>query len=71
MSGPATATAEHLSITEAAALLGICTRTLRRRIAAGNLPVFSGGLDRRKKLLRFSDVEGLREVTPSIHLSPH
>lgn len=53
----------HLSLQEAADYLGVCTKTLRRRIAEGALPAFRVG---RVIRLRRRDVETLLVPVPNV-----
>lgn len=52
-----------VSLTQAADILGISVHTLRRRIAAGELPAFRTG--RRIIRVRVSDLEKLLRRVPS------
>lgn len=40
MAGKSTATSDFLTLLEAAAVLGVSTKTVRRRIEQGHLPAF-------------------------------
>ncbi len=52
-----------VSLAQAAEILGISVRTLRRRIAAGELPAFRTG--RRIIRVRISDLERMLRRVPS------
>lgn len=52
-----------VSLSIAADMLGISVHTLRRRIAAGELPAFRSG--RRIIRVRVSDLEGILKRVPS------
>ncbi len=52
-----------VSLAQAADILGISVHTLRRRIAAGQLPAFRTG--RRIIRVRVRDLEGLMQRVPS------
>ena len=45
-----------LTIDRAAAVSGITERTIRRRIAQGELPALISPIDKRRKLIRVSDL---------------
>ena len=48
---------DYLPLTEAAKRLGISEFTMRRRIAAGELSVWTDPLNRRRRLLRRRDLD--------------
>ena len=52
-----------ISLTKAADILGISVATLRRRIAAGELPAFRSG--RRIIRIRVSDLEAILRRVPT------
>ena len=52
---------QYLSMEQAAQLMGVSRWTIWRRIRAGDLPAFRGGVDRRAKLVRRADVERLMQ----------
>ena len=52
-----------ISLTQAAEMLGISVPTLRRRIAAGELPAFRSG--RRIIRIRVSDLEAILRRVPT------
>ncbi len=49
-------TADLIPMAEAAKRAGVSTATIRRRIAAGELPVYASGFNRRERLVRVEDV---------------
>lgn len=51
---------ELVPIGEAARRAGCSQATLRRLVRAGELPAFTRRLDRRARLVRVDDIEGLR-----------
>ena len=55
----------YIPMTQAAKTLRISEPTLRRRIRGGELTVYSDPCDRRRKLVRKSDLERFRAITPS------
>lgn len=58
-----------ISLSAAADILGISVHTLRRRIAAGELPAFRTG--RRIIRVRVSDLEKLMRRVPSARLAEY
>ena len=48
---------EYVTITEAAARLGVSDPALRRRVLAGDLVTFTNPRDRRSRLIRLADLE--------------
>lgn len=59
---------EYVPLLEAARVIGITDRTLRKRIRAGELPVFTTGLNRSQRLVRLADLRDLaapRRLMPS------
>ncbi len=56
-----------IPIEEAAKLRGLAPRTLRRRIAAGELTLYRDGADRRKRLLNLAELEALTQPQPIKH----
>ncbi len=59
-----TTEAEYIAVDEAARRRGLAPRTLRRRIAAGELPLYRDGVDRRRRLVRLSDLDELIRPRP-------
>ncbi len=62
-------TGEMVPMHEAAKLAGVSTTTLRRRAAAGELPVYASSLNRREKLIRLEDLNRYGEPRPIIQPS--
>ena len=56
---------EFIMLTEASRLTGIGRCALRRRVRAGELPVFVDGRDVRRKLVKVVDLERLSEIRPA------
>jgi excisionase family DNA binding protein len=54
---------EYMTLTEAAAALGISRATIWRRIQAGEIAAFQSQQDRRQRLVRRSDVERMLKPT--------
>jgi excisionase family DNA binding protein len=57
-----------LTLEQAAQRYGVSVDTLRRRVVAGELPVFVDGRDRRRRLVSVTDLELVfrpRLVTPA------
>lgn len=55
---------DYLPLNEAARRLGISEFTMRRRIAEGELPVWTDPLDRRRRLLRRRDLDRYAKPRP-------
>lgn len=51
---------EFVTMTEAAELLGISKATMWRRVKAGEIEVYESQVDRRRKLIRKSDIKALQ-----------
>ncbi len=49
-------TADLIPMAEAAKRAGVSTATIRRRIAAGEFPVYASGFNRRERLVRVEDL---------------
>ena len=60
---------DYVPLGEAQRRLGVSLPLLRRRVLAGELPVFVDGRDRRLRLVRVEDLERLRQQRP-IALGP-
>ena len=59
-----TVTNSHwLTLAQAADLLGVCTRTIRRRIAAGDLPAYKIG--RKAIRIKIVDLDRISRRIPS------
>jgi len=54
---------EMITLDDAAKTLGVHRGTVIRRIAAGELPAYTGA-DRRRRWVRRTDVDRLREIRP-------
>jgi hypothetical protein len=52
-------------LSEASILTGIGRAALRRRVRAGDLPVFVDGRDVRRKLVKVVDLHRLSEIRPA------
>ena len=59
----------YLTLTAAARRIGTTRILLRRRVARGDIATFEDPLDDRKKLVRVSDLDRLRQPRP-IHPAP-
>ncbi len=55
-----------LAMPEAAMLLGMTELSLRRRIRAGELPVYRSRVDKRRYLIRADDLDGFRQPEPVV-----
>jgi|GEM_PF-3143962 len=60
---PESAELELISYPEAAARLGLPPRTLRQRLADGQVAVYRDGRDHRRRLVRADDLAKLTETT--------
>ena len=49
-------TADLVPMAEAAKRVGVSTATIRRRVAAGELPVYASGFNRRERYVRLEDL---------------
>lgn len=56
---------DYMTLQEAQAALGISNHTIWRMVKDGRLTVHVTELDRRKKLVRRSDVEALKKIRPA------
>jgi len=56
---------KYVSSLDAARQLGVAPLTLRQRIRRGEVPVFEDPLDARRRLIRSSDMEVLRQPRPA------
>ena len=56
---------EFIMLTEASRLTGIGRAALRRRVRAGDLPVFVDRRDVRRKLVKVVDLHRLSEIRPA------
>lgn len=56
---------EFVSMREAQEILGVSNFTVWQMVKDGRLPTFRSELDRRKKLIRRSDLEALRAPKPT------
>jgi excisionase family DNA binding protein len=54
---------ELMSLDAAAQALGVHRETVKRRVAAGDLPAYTGA-DRRRRWVRRADVERLAQPAP-------
>ncbi len=60
-------TSDLIPMNEAARRAGVSEATIRRRIAAGELPVYASGFNRRERLVRLEDLARYGEprlITP-------
>ncbi|HEV2123844.1 MAG TPA: excisionase family DNA-binding protein [Chloroflexota bacterium] len=55
---------EYVTMGEARELLGVSNFTIWRMVREGRLTAYQSGTDRRKKLIRRSDLDALRAVKP-------
>ena len=55
---------EFVSLEEAVRIFGTTRPALTRRIVAGDLPVYSSGMDRRLKLVAKEDLAELLKIKP-------
>jgi excisionase family DNA binding protein len=60
MSASAVATSQWLTLAQAAEILGVCTRTIRRRISAGDLPAY--------KIGRKADLDRISQRIPAARM---
>ena len=56
--------ADFVTLKEAVRLIGTTRPALNRRIVAGDLPVYSSGMDRRLKLVATKDLAELLRIKP-------
>ena len=57
---------EFVTFLEAARLVGVTDRTLRRRVRAGDLTAFLNPLDRRERLVRLADLRTYATPQPLV-----
>ena len=66
MSASAVATSQWLTLAQAAEILGVCTRTIRRRIAAGELPAYKIG--RKAIRIKIADLDRISQRIPAARM---
>ncbi len=62
-------TGEMVSMGEAAKRVGVSTATLRRRVAAGEIVLYSNAFNRKEKYVRLEDLNRYGEPQPIIRTS--
>ena len=68
MSTSALARPQWLTLGQAADILGVCSRTIRRRIAAGDLPAYKIG--HRAIRIRIADLDRISRRIPAARIRP-
>ena len=68
MSTSALASPQWLTLGQAADILGVCTKTIRRRIAAGDLPAYTIG--RRSIRIKIADLDRISRRIPAARMRP-
>jgi len=66
MSASAVATSQWLTLAQAAEILGVCTRTIRRRISAGELPAYKIG--RKAIRIKIADLDRISQRIPAARM---
>ncbi len=55
---------EYVTMREAQEILGVSNYTIWRMVRDGRLEAYQSGTDRRKKLVRRSDLDAIRQIEP-------
>ncbi len=66
MSASAVVTSQWLTLAQAAEILGVCTRTIRRRISAGDLPAYKIG--RKTIRIKIADLDRISQRIPAARM---